>query len=148
MKKKRTARALPHAQAKPAPGSRLSIRMVETPAPYAEVSIHEPVTEDSIERLFELTRTELLRHSARRVLVDMSDAPMALSISDLNGLTKLVSGNFAGVVERLAVVVRPADVPTEKFFEPAMINRGMPTYVTLDVSDAIDWLTAKFLPVR
>jgi hypothetical protein len=59
-----------------------------------------------------------------------------------------VSGNFAGVVERLAVVVRPADVPTEKFFEPAMINRGMPTYVTLDVSDAIDWLTAKFLPVR
>ena len=29
-----------------------------------------------------------------------------------------------------------------------MINRGMPTYVTLDVSDAIDWLTAKFLPVR
>ena len=148
MKKKLLAKARPRAQAKPALGLRLSVRMVETPAPYAEVSIHEPVTEDSMERLFELTRTELLRHRPRRVLVDMSDAPMALSISDLNGLTKLVAGNFAGVVERLAVVMRPADVPPEKFFEPAMVNRGMPTHVTLDMSDAIDWLTAKFLPVR
>ncbi len=148
MKKKRLAKARPRIQAKPAPGPRLSVRMVETPAPYAEVSIHEPITEDSMERLFEATRAELLRYRPRRVLVDMSDAPMALSISDLNGLTKLVSGTFAGVVERLAVVMRPADVPPEKFFEPAMINRGMPTHVTFDMSDAIDWLTAKLLPVR
>jgi len=135
-------------QDKPAEGSRLAVRMVDEPAPYAEVTVHEPVTEESIERLFEHARIELLHQKPRRVLIDMSGVLMALSISDLNGLTKLIAASYAGIVTRLAIVLRPVDLPSEKFFEPSMSNRGLPTYVSQNRNDAIDWLTANLLPPR
>ena len=153
MKQKRASEPRPRAKppraraartpAIPIEGPRLSIRMVEAPVPYAEVSIHEPVTEDSIEKLFEQARAGLMLSPPRRVLVDLTDAKLRLSISDLNGLAKLVAGSFAGVVERLAIVLQPVDVPAEKFFEPAMSNRGVPTFVSLERNEAIDWLTAQ-----
>ncbi len=117
--------------------------MLEEPVPYAQVTIHEPITEQSMERLFQASTVELLRLRPRRVLVDMSGTRVALSISDLNGLAKLVSGSFVGIVEKMAMVLRPEDTPPEKFFEPAMSNRGMPTFVSLDRNEAVDWLTAR-----
>jgi hypothetical protein len=155
MKQKRTSKARPRvkpkrpqakrSEVKSAAGLRVSVKMVEGAIPYAEVSIHEPVTEDSMERLFESSRIALLRHQPRRILVDLRDAQVALSISDLNGLVKLIAASFAGTVERLGIVLRSADVPQEKFFEPSMIHRGMPTYVTQNLDDAIGWLTTKLL---
>jgi hypothetical protein len=127
---------------RPAPTS-VAVRMIDEPAPYAEVTIHEPITEQSMERLFQTSAVELLRLRPRRVLVDMTGTRVALSISDLNNLTKLVSGSFAGIVEKMAMVLRPEDTPPEKFFEPAMSNRGMPTFVSFDRSEAVDWLTAR-----
>jgi hypothetical protein len=156
MKKKGIAKARPRRKPSPRPrrqatpieALRLSVRMVEAAVPYAEVSIQQTVTEDSMERLFEHARAELLRHQPRRVLVDLRDAKVTLSISDLNGLVKLIAASFAGMVERLGIVLRPADLPLEKFFEPSMSNRGLPTYVTQDYDDAIGWLTTRLLPRR
>jgi hypothetical protein len=121
----------------------VSVRTIDEPATYAEVIVHEPITEHSMERLFQVSAVELLRLRPRRVLVDMSQVPVVLSVSDLNGLAKLVSGSFAGIVERMAMVLRVEDTPPEKFFEPAMRNRGMPTFVCYHRSEAVDWLTAR-----
>lgn len=129
--------------AAPAAPQAVSVRMVDEPAPFAEVMVAESITEASMERLFQAAAVEILRLRARRVLVDMSNIEVALSISDLNGLAKLIEQTLGGVVEKLAMVLRPADHPSEKFFEPAMSNRGMPTYVALERNDAVDWLTAR-----
>lgn len=134
--------AKPAAKAPPVV-SAVSVRMIDQPAPYAEVIVHEPITEQSMERLFQASAVELLRLRPRRVLVDMTGTRVALSISDLNGLAKLVTGSFAGIVEQMAMVMRFEDAPAEKFFEPAMSNRGMPTFVCFDRNEAIDWITAR-----
>lgn len=131
-----------------APERRLFVRMVEASPPYAVVSIHEPVTEGSMERLFEYGRGELLRHRPRRVLLDLRDAAVKLSISDMNALVKLIFSSFAGSVERLAIVLRPVDEPPEKFVEPSLIHRGLPTFATSDMDDAVGWITAKLLRPR
>jgi hypothetical protein len=133
---------------RPAQVPGLIVAMVEGPTPYAEVSIREPVTEVSMERLFNAARDDLLRHRPRRVLVNLGQAEVGLSISDLNGLAKMIAGSFVGLVERLAIVLRPEDLPLEKFFEPSMIHRGLPTYVSVDGNDAVDWLTAGKWPPR
>ena len=133
----------PSVPPKPAPKPQLLVRMAETSPPYAEVSIHEPVTEGSMERLFEYARGELLRHRPRRVLLDLRDAPVTLSISDMNAMVKLIAANFAGSVERLAIVLRPVDEPPEKFVEPSLTHRGLPTFATSDMDDAVGWITAK-----
>jgi hypothetical protein len=130
------------------PAHRLFVRMVEASPPYAVVSIHEPVTEGSMQRLFEYGRGELLRHQPRRVLLDLRDATVQLSISDMNALVKLIFSNFAGTVERLAIVLRRADEPPEKFVEPSLVHRGLPTLATSDMDDAVEWLTAKLLRPR
>ncbi len=121
----------------------VSVRMVDEPVAYAQVTVHEPITEQSVERLFQASAVDLLRMRPRRVLVDMSQVRVMLSVSDLNGLAKLVSGSFVGIVEKMAMVLRTEDTPPEKFFEPAMSNRGMPTFVCFDRNEAIDWLTAR-----
>jgi hypothetical protein len=141
-------RASTVAPAKPVGLPRLTVQMLGGPEPYAEVSIHESVVEASIEGLFEHARGALLRCQPRRVLVDMHDVETKLSISDLNGLAKLIAGSFVGLVERLALVLRPQDLPPEKFFESSMSHRGLPTYVSVDKNDAIDWLTARQWPRR
>jgi hypothetical protein len=140
--KRGTSRSVP---AKPGPAQRLFVRMVEASPPYAVVSIHEPVTEGSMERLFEYGRGELLRHRPRRVLLDLREAAVQLSISDMNALVKLIFSNFADTVERLAIVLRRADEPPEKFVEPSLSHRGLPTFATSDIDDAVGWLTAKLL---
>lgn len=124
----------------------LTVGMIAAPEAYAEVHIRQPVVEASMERLFEQARDALLRYQPRRVLVDMHDVEMKLSISDLNGLAKLIADSFLGLVERLALVLRPQDLPPEKFFEPSMTHRGLPTYVSVDRNDAVDWLTARQWP--
>ena len=136
------------AKARSAESPRLTVRMIAEPEPYAEVIIHEPVVEASMEDLFESARTDLLRYQPRRVLVDVHDVETRLSISDLNALAKLIAGSFLGLLERLALVLRPQDLPPEKFFEPSMSHRGLPTYVSVDKNDAIDWLTARQWPRR
>ena len=138
-------RPAPSSRKRPEAGKqlRLSVKTVEAEVPYTEVLIREPVTEDSMVQLFERARIELARREARRVLVDLRDAEVRLSISDLNGLAKMIIASFGATVERLAVVLRPADLPAEKFFEPSMRNRGLPTFATVDLGDAIDWLMAK-----
>ncbi len=132
----------PRLAAPPPPPPGLVVTMVDTPSSYAVVKVDEPITETSMERLFDDARLELLRQKPRRVLVDMSGTEVTLSISDLNGLVKLITTSFLGSFERLALVLRPVDLPPEKFLEPSLSHRGLPTYVSVDRNDAIDWLTA------
>ena len=116
--------------------------------PYLEVTIREQVTEDSMVRLFEQVRGEISSSQPKRVLVDLREGSVALTISDLNGLAKMVATAFVGVLQRLAFVLRPQDVLAEKFFEPSVSNRGLPTFVTTDPTEAADWIAAKLRPTR
>ena len=116
--------------------------------PYLEVTIREPVTEDSVVRVFEQVRDEISSSQAKRVLLDVREGSVALSISDLHGLAKMVATTFVGVLDRLALVLRPQDVLPEKFFEPSVSNRGLPTFVTADPAEAADWIAAKLRPAR
>jgi hypothetical protein len=98
--------------------------------------------------VFERIRGEISRHQAKRVLVDVREGSVALTISDMLGLAKLVAASFAGVLERLALLLRPQDVLAEKFFEPSVSTRGLPTFVTTDSVEAVYWIAAKIRSVR
>jgi hypothetical protein len=120
--------------------------LVDGSISYLEVTIREQVTEDSMVRLFESVRGEISRSQVKRVLVDLREGSVVLTISDLHGLAKMVATTFAGVLERFALVLRPQDVLAEKFFEPSVSNRGLPTFVTTDPAEAADWIAAKLRP--
>jgi hypothetical protein len=135
-------------RAAPAAVPTVVARLVEGPIPYLEAIVRERVTEATMVRLFESIRCEVSRHQAKRVLVDLREGSVALTISDMLGLAKLVATTFARVLERLALLLRPQDVLAEKFFEPSVSNRGLPTFVTTDPQEAIYWITAKIRPSR
>ncbi len=148
MKKKVPAKPAPRAAKKRNVAARVLTKLVETPAPYLEVAVRERLTEASLVRVFEEVRVVVMRYRPKRVFIDLRQSAIVLTISDLNGLAKLVAGTFAGVVDRLALLLRPQDILAEKFFEPSVSSRGLPTLVTADLNDAIDWLTAKRKLVR
>jgi hypothetical protein len=118
-------------------------RMVEGPVPYLEVAVRERVTEASLGGVFEHVRGEVFRYQAKRLLVDVRGGSVALTISDMLGLAKMVTTTFAGVLERFALLLRPQDVLSEKFFEPSVNHRGLPTMVTTDSEEAAYWIAAK-----
>lgn len=119
------------------------VRPVEGSIPYLEVTIGTRVTESSMVSVFERVRDEVFSHQAKRLLVDLREGSFALSISDMYGLAKLVTGSLAGVLERFALLLRPQDVLSERFFEPSVNNRGLPTLVTTDPEEGIYWITTK-----
>jgi hypothetical protein len=94
--------------------------------------------------LLENIRKEVNAHPTRRILVDLREAEVRLSISDMNGLAKLVLTNFAGVVDKIAIVPRREFILAEKFFEPLLRSKGLPVLVTDDQDEAIYWLGARF----
>ncbi len=164
---KPTRKASPKPKRKPTPAKRKPVAAKPEPAPvatfqakvqagtvdggsipYLEVTIREQVTEDSMVRLFEQVRGEISSSQVKRILLDLREGSVALSISDLHGLAKMVATTFVGVLERFALVLRPQDVPPEKFFEPSVSNRGLPTFVTVDPAEAADWIAAKLRPAR
>jgi hypothetical protein len=124
------------------------MRVVEGPIPYLEAVVREQVSEDTMVHVFEVVRNEIALHQAKRVLVDLREGSVALTISDMLGLAKLVAKTFAGVMERLALLLRPQDVLDEKFFEPSVNSRGLPTFVTTDPAEAAYWIAAKLRQVR
>ena len=113
-------------------------------ASYLEISIPMPVTEASMVAVFESVRSELLGSQERRVLVDLRQGQVDLSISDLHDLAKRVA-TLAGSLEGLALVLRPQDLLADKFFEPSVNNRGIPTLATDDADEAVYWLTTPML---
>jgi hypothetical protein len=147
MKKKTPpASARKRAQKRPAVSS-VSSRMVETPFSYLEVRITGPVTGDSVVKVFERVRDEVTRHvSIKKVLVDLRQGSIALTISDMHGLAKMVTTNFVGAIDKLAFVMRAQDILPEKFLEPSLTNRGLPTLVTDDLDEAVYWLGTRFKP--
>jgi hypothetical protein len=142
------AKASPKPKPKPPAVATVVARLVEGPIPYLEAIVRDRVTEESMVRVFEHVRGEIAVHKAKRVLVDLREGSVALTISDMLGLAKLVAATFAGVLERLALLLRPQDVLAEKFFEPSVNSRGLPTFVTTDPEEATYWISAKIRPAR
>jgi hypothetical protein len=147
-KKTKKSKDAPEPKRKPAVLATVEARLVDGPIPYLEVRVRERVTEDTMVRLFEFVRGELSGHQTKRVLVDLREGSVALTISDMLGLAKMVATTFAGVLERLALLLRPQDVLDEKFFEPSVSSRGLPTFVTTDAEEAIYWIAEKIRPIR
>jgi len=115
--------------------------MVQGRVAYLEISVAATVTEDSVVGIFESVRKKILGSKLRRVLVDVRQGRVDLTISDLLDLAKRVAA-LAGSLERLAMVLRPQDLLAEKFFEPSVSSRGIPTLVTVDADEAVYWLTS------
>jgi hypothetical protein len=120
---------------------------------FAELPVHHlllrasgVVDENSVNGFFERISPILSSSNAKRVLVDLRDCKVVLSISDMHGLVKLAARAFSGVVDRLALVLKEGDILPEKFFEPALTSRGLPTFATTDYDEAVDWLAAKLRP--
>jgi hypothetical protein len=121
----------------------LTAQMVAVPVDHLEAQIEGPVTETSLVHLFEQVRDEIARHGAKKVLVDLRQASISLSISDMHGLAKLIIQQLAGNIDKMAFVARREDILPEKFLEPSLSNRGLPTLVTEDFDEAIGWLSAR-----
>jgi hypothetical protein len=145
---KRASKASPKTGRKSPVVATVVARLVEGPIPYLETVVRERVTEETMVSLFESVRGEISRCQAKRVLVDLREGSVALTISDMLGLAKMVAATFAGVLERFALLLRPQDVLSEKFFEPSVSNRGLPTFVTTDPEEATYWISAKIRPAR
>jgi hypothetical protein len=128
--------------------SNVTAMPVETPFPCLEIRITGPVNEHSVGEVLEAVAEKVHHHQLGKVLVDLRQGAVDLTLSDKHGLAKMVATRFAGVVERVALVVRPADLLPEKFFEPTVRSRGLPMLVTDDIDEATYWLGAKFLPPR
>jgi hypothetical protein len=45
------------------------------------------------------------------------------------------------------LVLAVSDISPEKFFEPALTSRGLPTLATTSLDNAVDWLAAKLRPM-
>ena len=129
----------------PAESNRLNVEsaLAETSPPYLVVTVRERVTEASAVPIFEAISREVRQHGSERVLVDLRESPMQLTISDIFGVAKLTASAFAGVLQRLALLVRPQDLLSEKFFEPSVSSRGVPALVTSDTDEAKYWITSK-----
>ena len=147
-KKKAPTKASPTPKEQRVEAATVVARLVEGTIPYLEVAIREQVTEALLLPIFERVRGEITQYKAKRLLVDLREGSVALTISDMLGLAKLVGATFAGVLERFALVLRPQDVLSEKFFEPSVSNRGVPTFVSTDADEAVYWVTAKLRPLR
>ena len=141
-------KAAPKSTRESATVAKVEARLIEGPIPYLEALVRERVTEASMVRVFETVRGQVSRHRASRLLIDVRGGSVALTISDMLGLAKMVAATFAGVLERFAIVLRPQDLPSEKFFEPSVSSRGLPTFATVDPAEAVYWVTAKIRPVR
>ena len=61
----------------------------------------------------------------------------------MHGLAKLIIQQLAGNIDKMAFVARREDILPEKFLEPSLSNRGLPTLVTEDFDEAIGWLSAR-----
>jgi len=128
-------------------GAVVVVELVETPVSYVRLRVSGVLDENSVAGFF--ARVEAVKPlQAKRVLVDLRECRVVLSISDMHGLVKLVAGAFVGSMERLALVLHERDILAEKFFEPALTSRGLPTLATTDPDDALDWLSAKLRPGR
>jgi hypothetical protein len=147
-KSKAAPKPTPSPKRKPVAAVTVVARLVDGPIPYLEVSVRERVTEDTMVRLFEFVQAEIAGSPTKRVLVDLREGSVALTISDMLGLAKMVATTYAGVLERLALLLRPQDVLDEKFFEPSVSSRGLPTFVTTDAEEAIYWISEKIRPIR
>jgi hypothetical protein len=119
--------------------------MVE-PVVYLLLRTSGVLDETSVGDFFERVSHSVLASKAKRVLVDLRECKVTLTISDMHDLVKLVAPGFAGVVERLAIVVTKSDILPEKFFEPALTSRGVPTLATVDYDEGLYWLSSKLRP--
>ena len=79
--------------------------VVDTSPPYLAVRIRASVNEESMVPVFEAIRQEIRRNGAHRVLVDLRESSVELSISDMLGIAKMTASTFSGVLERLALLV-------------------------------------------
>jgi len=129
----------------PAESDRLKVESVvaDTSPSYLTVTIRERVTESLAVPVFEAISREIRQHGSERVLVDLSGSSLELTLSDIFEVAKLTASNFAGVLQRLALLLRPQDLPAEKFFEPSVNSRGVPALVTSDPAEATYWITSK-----
>jgi len=120
--------------------------LVEAPVPHLLVRMSGLLDESSAADFFQRAGREITASNAKRVVVDLRECKVTLSISDMHGLVKMAASGFSGAVERLALVLQERDILPEKFFEPALTSRGLPTLATADYDEAVDWLSAKLRP--
>jgi hypothetical protein len=120
--------------------------LADDPVPHTLVQVSGVLDEKSMTSIFKRSGERVAALASKRVLVDLRNCRVALSISDMNGLVKMVAAAFSGTVERFAVVMQARDMPPEKFFEPALTSRGLPTLVTADYAEGVYWLSSRLRP--
>jgi hypothetical protein len=119
---------------------------IEAPVPHLQLRVSGVLDESSMAGFFEKAGEEVRAAKAKRVLVDLRECKVTLSISDMHGLVKMVASEFSGTVERLSLLLQERDILPEKFFEPALTSRGLPTLATTDDEEALYWLSTKLRP--
>jgi hypothetical protein len=120
--------------------------MPDDPVPHLLLRVSGVLDENSMPDFFGSASQSVLTSKAKRVLVDLRGSKVTLTISDMHDLVKMAATAFSGVVERLAIVMIESDILPEKFFEPALTSRGLPTLATSDYDEALYWLSSKLRP--
>ena len=126
--------------------SKVVATVVEDPVSHLLVQVSGVLDEKSMDGILKRAGERVAALASKRVLIDLRECKVALSISDMNGLVKMVAAAFAGSVERFAVVMQEREILPEKFFEPALTSRGLPTLVTADYAEGLYWLSSRLRP--
>ncbi len=150
--KARAPKAVPSAAedaaAKTAPLGRVELtsELKVSPVPHVLLRTSGVLDESSVGDFFARASQAVLASEAKRVLVDLRGSKVTLSISDMHDLVKMAATGFSGVLERLAIVMTESDILREKFFEPALTSRGVPTLATPEYEEGVYWLSSKLRP--
>lgn len=156
----RTEQAVSRERRKPGPGGlgaeakaaqagvAVAATAMDKPVAHLLLRLSGHLDENTAKPLFERVREVLQAAKPNRVLIDLRACSIVLTISDMHDLVKMSAAGFAGRVHRLALVVQIRDILSEKFFEPALTRRGIPTLVTASYDEAVDWLSASLRQVH
>lgn len=134
------------AEPAPPPPVDFAAAVVSLPVPHLLVRAAGMLDEASLPDFFLRIGSSILDTKARRILLDLRGCTVRLSIADMHGLAKMIAAQFKGLVDRFALVLSEADILPEKFFEPALTSRGVPTLATVELDEATDWLASRLRP--
>jgi hypothetical protein len=121
---------------------------VETEVHFDGVCVHLDIVGrydyDSARKNPDLVNEACRQYECTRVLIDARSLEGDVSICDQLGIAEYMAGSIDRKLT-LALVARREQVPNDKFFETALVNRGMSVRVFTDVEEAREWLGAQSL---
>lgn len=111
-------------------------------------STGEMFTKDDLVRQSQLIHEEIVKHKAKKVLVNEPGTKFPLELLPYYELVKFYVDNFPPGIRRykIAIVIAAEYEKMARFWETVCINRGLQYFAFTSFQEAHDWLLNEPLP--